>query len=377
MQSKPLVIRHDIYGIPFAAQFLGSNDFDIECLKIICRELNIKLSGKKADFVRYIEDYFTNSNQHEIAKNLIIPALINRNRMWLSFKLGKTDFNRLPTMADPAELVFNVGIPKTFYGPIFIKNDKKVCFYLNFELLPHWEIDKNNEYQKRAIRWLRIIRVTQNVISIHWQSFYNADNDDISDRETQLRYWEYIPNLFDDISNLLGVTLHDPNLSQLVLDELWERYRNPQDWEDLRIRAESGGVSLNARSAGSRNNDDGEIIDIKGIKHLARTISLAVIDEIHIQKKDGEIRKLEEVILRTMIKQFGAKSYEFSLVKNNEKLLKAHIYFGMKPKFPTKDCFPHIHFYTSWKNDKEQFDFILDNLLLKNADDRFIQSKLV
>ena len=73
MQSKQLVLRFDIHGIPFASQFLGYDDFDIDCLKSICKELNIRSSGKKADLVRYIENAFTNTNQREIAENIIIP----------------------------------------------------------------------------------------------------------------------------------------------------------------------------------------------------------------------------------------------------------------------------------------------------------------
>lgn len=375
MQSKPLVLRYDVQGIPFAALFLGSDDFDVDCLKNICKDLNIQSSGKKVDLVRYIENAFTNSNLREIAENIIIPNLIRRNRRWFAFKLGKINIHSLPKMKDITEVVFEVGEANTWYGPVLIP-EENASYYINFEFVTHYEIDEKTEKSEfRQIRWLRFARITGDVVSLHWQGFYAADDADATEHEKQLRYWEYVPKLFDELKSLLKTNLTDPNLSQFVLDNLWNKYRNKNghQWEDLRIRAESGGVSLNARSAGTNNSAD---IDVKGIAHLARTISLSVSDEMNLGLPPDGINNLQEVILRTLIRAFGAKSYEFSLVKGGENLIKAHIYFGMKPNFPTADCFPHIHCYTSWKSDREQFAFILDNLLLNNAD-KLIQTTLV
>jgi hypothetical protein len=210
---------------------------------------------------------------------------------------------------------------------------------------------------------------------LHWQGFYAADEADATEHQSQLPYWKYIPQLFDELKSLLSVKLIDPMLNQFVLDNLWDKYRKKDgyDWTDLRIRAESGGVSLNARSAGANNSTD---IDIRGIKHLARTLSLSVSDGMNLGLTPDSVDNLQEIILRTLIREFGAKSYEFSLVRGGENLIKAHIYFGMRPSIPTADCFPHIHCYTSWKSDKDQFAFILNHLLLNDAD-KLIQPTLV
>ena len=278
-------------------------------------------------------------------------------------------------MNDPAELVFEIGSSNAWYGPIWIEEEKS-NYYISFQLISHWEFDaKTKESEEKQIRWLRFARVTSDAVSIHWQGFYAAEDSDVVEREAQLRYWEYIPTLFDDLEQLLKVKLIYPNLNKLVLDTLWDKYRNKNGflWQDLRIRAESGGVSLNARSAGSHG--EGEL-DVTGLKHLARTLSLSISNEMVLKLSPDDIEKLQEVILRTLIRQFGAKSYEFSLMHDRQKIIKAHIYFGMKPTFPTADSFPHIHCYVSWQKDREQFSFILDNLLINNADQP-IQPKLI
>ncbi|MEM8723604.1 MAG: hypothetical protein AAGE84_30715 [Cyanobacteria bacterium P01_G01_bin.39] len=61
----------------------------------------------------------------------------------------------------------------------------------------------------------------------------------------------------------------------------------------------------------------------------------------------------EVAALRTLIKEWGTKSYEFSLEKEEEKkelnkkskynrLIKAHCYFGLKPNSPTQDSLQHL-----------------------------------
>jgi hypothetical protein len=151
-------------------------------------------------------------------------------------------------------------------------------------------------------------------------------------------------------------------LHDLVLTQFWKLYRidNNYNWTDLRIRAESGGVSLNAQSAGVDIDAD---LDVKGIKHLAQVISNSVINHLGLNLNEYKQKELQEAILQTLIRKFGAKSYEFSLEQNGERLIKAHIYFGMKPGIPGPDSFPHIHSYTTWKNDKDQLAFIVRHIL--------------
>ncbi len=165
----------------------------------------------------------------------------------------------------------------------------------------------------------------------------------------------------EDFEKLLQTRLTSPNLHDFVLYQLWGAYRGQNDvqWDDLRIRAESGGVSLSARSAGASADTE---LDIQGINHLANVIGLSVEKKLNLSLGITEHNQLKETILQTLIRQFGAKSYEFLLQVDGLKKIKSHIYFGMKPSFPGPDSFPHINFHTSWKDDQEQFSFILDQI---------------
>ena len=106
-------------------------------------------------------------------------------------------------------------------------------------------------------------------------------------------------------------------------------------------------------------------IEIGGIRRLANTIRKSIQLELNTKYETSlpEPDKFDEVILRTLIREFGTLSYEFSLTDNDRnRLFRAHTYFGLKPDTSSQDAFPHINFYVSWRDDKEQFQFLLDHL---------------
>jgi hypothetical protein len=239
--------------------------------------------------------------------------------------------------------------------------------FLKPQFVPVFSIAK--QYQEYQIRWLCFANVSDSFVSLHWQGFTSSEKKELIDHESQFRYWELVPAFFNEIQNLLNAKLSDPILHNLVLHDLWDEFRlNPNyEWEDLRIRAESGGVSLNVQSPGKSAGSE-EDIDISNIKHLAKTLMVSIAKELDIYPLESKIQlRLEESILRTLIREFGAKSYEFSLVSQGKKILRAHFYFGAKPNTPSRDCFPHIYCYAKWGSDREQLNFILQHLKLGNA----------
>lgn len=154
------------------------------------------------------------------------------------------------------------------------------------------------------------------------------------------------------------------NLHRVVLDTLWDKYRHDKenyDWEDRRIRAEAGGVSLNARAAGRGQVE----LNVKGIKRLAQTIRESIVVELR-KYSDAKLptpEQLDETILRTLIKDFGALSYELVLEdKLGNCMFRAHCYFGTKSGFKSQDIFPHINFHSSYRSDEEQLRFLLSHL---------------
>jgi len=258
-------------------------------------------------------------------------------------------------------LVYSEGTSE-WYGPIVLPEDEKSKWYIKPIFIEHWELDDITKKPiQRAIRWLVYAKVTDGVLSFHWQGFTYSDDEDSTKQESQFPYWNYIPKIIEEFEHLIGRKLVFPNLHQFVLHQLWDYYRaqNGYTWTDLRIRAESGGVSLNARSAGAGGDVE---IDVKGINHLAHTLSLSVVKELGLSLEKPEQQHLQDHILQTIIRQFGAKSYEFSLECDSVKVIKAHFYFGMKPNYPSPDAFPHVNCHTSWKSDTNQLEFIINQI---------------
>jgi hypothetical protein len=374
MKAKPLVVRYDIQGVPFALQFLRADDFDVFTLKNICRDLGINQTGVKNFLIGHIERYLS-SDYNLSGIQPILHNLIRKSKKWLTFKLGGFSFS--DTLNDPINLVYSEGLSE-WHGPVTLPEDASSKWYIKPIFIEHWEFDEiTKKPVLRAIRWLVYAKLEDGILSFHWQGFTYSDDEDSTKRESQFPYWNYIPTLIEEFEDLIHRKLDTPNLHQLVLHQLWDYYR-AQDgyvWTDLRIRAESGGVSLNARSAGAGSDVE---IDVKGINHLAHTLSLSVLKELDLKLDELKQRRLQDHILQTIIRQFGAKSYEFSLEGESGKILKAHFYFGMKPNYPSPDAFPHINCHTSWKNDVDQLAFIVEQIknLPKNVDSGSDQPKL-
>jgi hypothetical protein len=372
MPIKAFLLRYDIEGPPFAAQFLAANDFDVYSLKKICQKLGILSSGKKTNLINQIERFLT--DYPEMGAQEILYGLIRRNKNWLTFMTGTID--AFPKLNNPVDIIFSGG-KSEWYGPIQLDENDDARWYIRPTLIRTWEMDgKPPKPIEREIRWHLFAKVTKETLSFHWRGFYFATDKKHIERASQFPYWKYVPDLIDEFTKLLKLNLKTPNLHNFVLHQLWEKYRLNENikWTDLRIRAESGGVSLNARSAGISSDVD---VDVRGIKHLANTLELSVEKELRLSLDQTEKNRLRERILQTIIRQFGAKSYEFSLESEDtkEKIFKAHIYFGMKEAFPGPDCFPHINLYTSWSDSQEQFSFILNEQ--KNASSKTKQPSLL
>jgi len=358
MSSKPLVVRYDIQGVPFAIQFLAADDFDVPTLRHICRDLGINQVGKKNVLLKYIENYMESDRALTVATPILFN-LIRRAKKWFTFKQG--NFSKFPPLNNATGIIY-AEEKEEWYGPINLPEDPSGKWYIRPSFIPHWEIDvATKKPTQRQIRWLLFAKVTSELISYHWQGFSYSVDQNSTERESQFPYWNHIPKLVDEFEKILGQKLEYPNLHELILHHLWDFYRTKEDssWNDIRIRAESGGVSLSAKSGGI--NDDVEI-DVRGINHLANTLALSVIRELGITLDMIRQRHLQESILQTIIRHFGAKSYEFSLEVNSNRLLKSHVYFGMKPGFPGPDSFPHVNCHTTWKNDQDQLGFIIEQI---------------
>jgi len=86
MKAKPLVVRYDIQGVPFALQFLRAEDFDIVTLRNICRDFGINQTGIKTHLIGYIANYL-DANDRLRGHNLYYTTLLENQKNGLLLSL--------------------------------------------------------------------------------------------------------------------------------------------------------------------------------------------------------------------------------------------------------------------------------------------------
>lgn len=377
MESDAFIYTSGAEGLEFASYWLASPDFDVETLKSICHQYGLRSSAKKK--FEFKDIIFPHCDNLQLRK-IIIEQLLTRSRTWVSVKTGR--IRKFPNCLDADELVLKMGQEK-WYGPIENPSDKNphASWYIRPVLIPHWIIPTNiNEQPEKAIiRWLCFGRVSQDSISLHWKGFSHIENvESVGKHQAQFQYWEFIPKLFEEIEEMAQCRLEFPKLHKVILHDLWNQYRYDEknySWKDLRIRAEAGGVSLNASTIGIIEYSDEEI---QGLGRLANAIRKAIETELATVFKASlpEAKRFDEVILRTLLRELGTLSYEFKLENHKETLFHAHSYFGLKQKVPSPDRFPHMKIIRSSRSDLQQLEFLLEHLRSSNARNQLEQVSL-
>jgi hypothetical protein len=358
----------ELDSIVMASLFLSS-DFDISTIKKVYRAsgLSIPTGAKKS---RLVDVLAARCEQSSHVREKVIQSLLLRNHGWLTFKKGT--FSKLPRLSDASELVISIGEEK-WYGPVSSPEDVYANWYIRPVFLTHWETSSDRTApQQSIIRWLCFVRVSGATTSLHWRGFSYADTvDKAQNKNVQFAYWQRVPTIFDEFQELADVKLYEVDLHKIILHELWDAYRYNEDysWIDRRIRAESGGVSLNARAGHIQE------LSIKGIRGLANTIRCSIESELAKTYGHGlpDGQAVDEVILRTLLREFGTLSYEFSLEKiNGERFFRAHTYFGQRNHFDGPDCFPHLNVFTTWQSDLSLLHFLLRYTSMSDGSERRI-----
>ena len=273
----------------------------------------------------------------------------------MSFKIGQSA--NAPKFESPEKLLTEFG-SNTWYGPIITSNISQKWYIRTFEI--SYYIKTGQELQDNRIRWTVIAEVGKNYLALSWNNFTYTQivEDEKKTVPGQFPFWksDYIPQCFDELSQYLQGQWKEPNLHALVLHTLWDKYtmNNNYRWQHLRIRAEASGVALNAHSAGISE------IDVRGLQALSKTLAESVIESLGVSGDLKKLERAENAVLSTLVKAWGAKSYEFRLDKNppanstetdeaqNQqpiRLFKAHCYFGLKPESKTQDSLQHLKCY--------------------------------
>ncbi|MGK7956659.1 MAG: hypothetical protein AB4063_15625 [Crocosphaera sp.] len=239
-----------------------------------------------------------------------------------------------------------------WYGPIKSINDQEIS-YVRMKKITDYFLE-NGQIKERQIRWPVIAEISQDFVALSWNGFSTSElTDESTERLIAFPHWNYIPKFSDELAKLCQTHFEAPKLHKLICIQMWDKYRKNKEyrWRHLRIRAEASGVALNAHSAGLTE------IDITGLDALSRYIAKSTLESVGVEQDAKKINAAEDAIISSLVKDWGTKSYEFSLDKivNNDdsetitdtktkyrKLFKAHCYFGMKQNSITQDSLQHL-----------------------------------
>jgi hypothetical protein len=355
----------------YAEKFLESPDFTVQLL----RQINGKKgsSENKEKIAKLIAEKISQKN---LTSEWVISNYLAKPRGWLSFKTGK--YSVLPQCKSVNILLEEFG-DSDWYGPLHSTDGLSVWYARVEEIknLAYLGIDAARTLdEKQRIRWIVAAELRSNYVALHWDGFsYGVGTE--RPRQAQFPYWYYIPKYFQELSRMTQSKWEDPNFNELVLKKLWGKYHKQThngtvyNWRHLRIRAEASGVALNARSAGVAE------IDISGLQALSRELAKSAIQAIGEDKiQEIEFSAVEDSILRTLIHEWGTKSYEFCLdastaevksslesdLPKDSKLIKSHCYFGAKPEPVSSDSFAHFKCYHDYGGSTSALKFLMREL---------------
>ncbi len=351
------------YGFPsgrdFCVQFLSSSEFKAATLREIAPSATSKENKEK--IALYIADSL---EKGELTTDEVLLAYVKQPRMWLSIKQGQSAHT--PSLKSPALLLREFG-EEGWYGPIQETTGLKK-WYIRTYKIPDYirrKTGETSQFEECNIRWSVIAEVGHNYVALSWEGFsFTPRSDEHTEKSTQFPFWLYIPAFFDQLADYLQGQWVHPNLPRLVMHEMWNKYLNKSindfhyKWQHLRIRAESAGVALNAHSSGVHE------IDASGLQALSRQLAESALETLGFTDDIEKISNVENALLRTLLKEWGTKSYEFSLDREVnlreadtegsktkaqlEKLFKAHCYFGLKPGSKTQDSLQHLKCHSGY-----------------------------
>lgn len=352
MNIKAFVYSGSEDEFSFCNAFFNSPEFTAATLQKI-----LSYSGSKEDLAFDLAERFT---RNKISADKIIKYYAEQGRQWVAYKYGTLGKLNTKNVAPISEYLSDFGKNGQWYGPVNLADNSSVFIKSSynsfFQIIGSGEA---KETIKALVRWPIIAKVNADYISFHWNGFSSNTAERI-DTKTQFDFWNSVPQAFNEIEEIVGGEYEYPIVNKLILNNIWNKYlpNKEYEWKHLAVRAESAGVALNARSAGVKD------INVKGLLALANRLSNSVVDGAKLcercsSEKIKLVSEIENVVIKTLIQEWGTKSYEFSLDNKNKRIFRAHCFFGSKPGSTTQDQFPHFKAYKQYGGDSKIIDFLI------------------
>jgi hypothetical protein len=361
-------------GHDFCRMFLSSPEFKLEFLKQLIPDdyeiqKIVKNHKNKEDLAASIPGLIETGH---IPIERILSKYVCQPRYWLTFMTG--NYHDFPELGTPKSL-FTEFCADGWHGPVLGDNPTSK-WYIRTKSVPyfsHVRSDGETTVQINRVRWTVAAEICSDFIALSWNGFsYRPEVDDHLGSSVQFPFWKEIPSFTEELINHIGGSYEMPNLHKLVLFHLWDKYltdvhNSSFSWQHLRIRAEAAGVALNAHSSGISD------INVKGIQALSSQLAKASIEALGVVDFEEKLPIVEKSILRTLIHEWGAKSYEFSLDSNEQesddqegkrtkKIFRSHCYFGLKSDNTSQDSLQHMRCYSHYGAAKGALDFLLKEL---------------
>ncbi|MFG6107678.1 hypothetical protein U2F10_35980 [Leptothoe sp. EHU-05/26/07-4] len=343
---------------------------------IIASGSRIKKSQRKPDLIAKTINLLELGS---ICADDILKEYVKSARMWLSFKVG--NYNRIPKKKRATALLNEFGTPG-WYGPI--QDDNEYSFYYIYIKRVMEPIQYDEETDKvteaRYYRWSVVAKIAEDYAALSWYGF--GYREDINRRANQFPFWKHIPEIFEELAEITQASWEYPDLYTLVLEKLWNKYLNNTlysdiyEWGHLRIKAESSGVALNAKSSPKGPSE----INLKGLVALADALATSALDsllehddlsiELDSESEEMAQETLKTRLLKTLIKDWGAMAYEFSLDRyendksRKEKVFRAFCNFGLREDLETEDAFQHLKCFSEYGNSNGALKFLLQEMAM-------------
>jgi hypothetical protein len=223
------------------------------------------------------------------------------------------------------------------------------------------------------IRWTVLAEIGTGYAALSWNGFRRNELkpglvDPKIESLMQFPYWYHIPTFFDELARQSNANWQHPILHEIVLQHLWDKYLTDSQyiWRHLRIRADNRGVALNAHSTGAFDQEE---LRMRGLQALSRQLASSALNSLEIAETPETISSVESSLLRTLIQEWGTKSYEFSLDSYSEVestrvgLFRAHCYFAIGPSSSPQDSLQHLHcFKGDYGGSSQTLKFLLSEL---------------
>jgi hypothetical protein len=350
-------------GQPFFQAFLSSPEVNLNTLQVLSDNSSKKLV--KNQLADILSQKYYNS---EAFAYLFWKTYVLQHRSWCAIRLF--DSLSAPEFRSPNILLREMG-EEGWYGPIST-GEATTQYYLRvFHFQDHLRksrdeiaVGSSNPYEFCKLRWITVLKITPQAMCLSWDGFTRAKEDEDEMNSEQFKFWKYVPTVWQEVQTKFTCLPEKVDLYELVLHYLWDFYVGNSDyqWSHLHIRARSSGVSLNARSSPQVSHD----LEIEGLQQLSTKISESIQKKLNLS--DSDFCKIENTILRTLIHEWGTRSYDFKLSEKLEDgkeicIFRGHCYFGnVEPQesgIVRQDSLQHIKTYKKYGGLDAAFNFMV------------------